>query len=221
VFRLMFLPAADVTIHDTWDAVGMRGTGSHDFTIEAVFVPDDHTVEVLARRPHLELPLAHFPNFGLLASGVATTLVGIGRRAINELIDLAEGKTPFFSSKTLAATPGAQIDVARAEAALSGARAFLRDEVAIAWETVCAGDRVPVERRARIRLACANVGTEAARAVDICYTAGGGSSIHRSSPLQRCLRDVHTATQHILVSPRMWETYGRLVLGQKVDPSML
>jgi alkylation response protein AidB-like acyl-CoA dehydrogenase len=220
-FRLMFMPSSDVTVLDNWDAVGLRGTGSHDFTAKGAFVPEDHAIEVFVARPQVDAPLGRFPNFGLLASGVAACLLGIARHAVEELVDLAEGKTPFMSSRTLATMAAAQIELSHAEAAVSSARAFLHDEVGRAWDLILAGTVVPVEQRARIRLACANVGTEAARAVDICYTTGGGSSVHVSSPLQRCLRDIHTATQHILVSPRMWETFGRLRFGQKVDPSML
>jgi hypothetical protein len=63
--------------------------------------------------------------------------------------------------------------------------------------------------------------THSARAVDLAYNAGGGSTVYSSSSLGRCFRDVHTATQHIMVSPRMLETFGKLRLGIDVDTAML
>jgi alkylation response protein AidB-like acyl-CoA dehydrogenase len=84
-----------------------------------------------------------------------------------------------------------------------------------------AGGEVSVEQRARVRLASANAGIRCAEAVDLAYNAGGGSSVYARSPLQRCFRDIHTASQHIMVSPRTYEIFGRLRLGVPADTSML
>ena len=94
----------------------------------------------------------------------------------------------------------AQLDIARAEAALGGATAFLLDELDRSWSTVLAGDAVPVVQRGRVRLACWHAAAEATRAVDLAYRLGGGSSVFTSHPLQRCFRDIHTANQHIYFS---------------------
>ncbi len=56
--------------------------------------------------------------------------------------------------------------------------------------------------------------------IDLAYETGGGSSVFAANPLQRCFRDVHTATQHLMVSPRVLETVGRIRLGQDVDLSL-
>jgi alkylation response protein AidB-like acyl-CoA dehydrogenase len=148
-------------------------------------------------------------------------MLGIGRRAIDEVVALAATKVPMLASKRLAEWSMAQVDIARAEAALSSARAFLRDEVATAWDLVLAGDPVPVTQRARIRLACSHIGTEAVRAVDLAYNTAGGSAVYSSSPISRCFRDIHTASAHIMVSSRIYETFGKLHLGFEVDTSML
>ncbi len=111
-------------------------------------------------------------------------------------------------------------DVAAAEAAVGAGWAFLTDELAMCWALVQAGDDVPVERRARLRLAAVHATREAARTVDLAYETGGGSSVFAANPLQRCFRDVHTATQHLMVSPRVLETVGRIRLGQDVDLSL-
>ena len=63
--------------------------------------------------------------------------------------------------------------------------------------------------------------TAAAKAADAAYELGGGGSIYASSPLQRCFRDVHVVTQHMMVAPATWELAGRALLGVKGDLSML
>ena len=220
-FRLVWFDAADVTFHDTWHVSGMQGTGSLDFSVDGVVVPAQRTVQPMVGRRTIDVPLAAFPNFSLLASGVAAVSLGVARRAIDELVALAQGKRPVFASKTLAHSPYAQIEISRAEAALRSARAFLLGELADAWEQAVAGGRVDVEARARIRLACVNAAEQGARATDIAYTLGGGSAVFKGNVLQRCLRDAHVATQHVQVAPKLHETLGRVVLGVETDTAVL
>ena len=60
-----------------------------------------------------------------------------------------------------------------------------------------------------------------AKAVDMMYSLGGGTSVYRTSPLQRIFRDVHVATQHMIVGDQSWEAIGRVLLGMDTDTSML
>lgn len=220
-FHLMFFDAADVTIHDTWYSTGLRGTGSNDFSVDGAFVPMGRSVQPLASPRQVECNLAAFPNFSLLASGVSAVSLGVARHAIDEFTELAQGKRPLFSSRTLSQSGMAQAELAKAEALLRSARAFLYDELAQAWASASGGDRIDVATRARIRLACVHAATSAAQATDIAYTLAGGTSVFESSPLQRCLRDVHVATQHLMVSPRLYETLGRMFFGIDIDTASL
>jgi alkylation response protein AidB-like acyl-CoA dehydrogenase len=165
----------------------------------------------------VDIPLAAFPNFSLLASGVAGVSLGIARRALDEIRDLAQGKRPLFSAKTLAQSSVVQAELARAEAGLHAARAWLFGELNEAWNAVLAGGAVDLERRTRIRLATVHAAETAAKATDMAFTWAGGSSVYQSSPLERCWRDAHVATQHLMVSPRMYETLGRALLGLDFD----
>ncbi|HTN81978.1 MAG TPA: acyl-CoA dehydrogenase family protein [Acidimicrobiales bacterium] len=221
-FRLVFFPAADVEILDTWFSSGLRGTGSTDFSVSELFAPAGRAVPIgQGRAPRIDRPLYRFPLFSLLSLAVASVCLGIARRAIEELVELAEVKTPAFASRRLAKSTMAQVDVARAEAALGSARAFLLDEVGATWADVLDGREISMERRARIRLAATNTGVRCAEAVDFAYNTGGGSSVYTSSPLQRCFRDIHTATQHLMVSPRGYEVFGRHLLGLPLDGAMI
>ena len=84
-----------------------------------------------------------------------------------------------------------------------------------------AGGDIPLPDRARLRLAATHATATAARAVDLMYTAGGGTAVYATSPLQRCLRDVHAVTQHVMVAEPTYELVGRVLLGVEADTSML
>ena len=215
--RMALFPRDDVEIIDTWDVSGLRGTGSHDFEVRDVFVPKERIISVMTDRPIEDGLLYRFPLFGLLAVAVAAVALGIARRAVRELVDLAGAKTPTLQRRTLAERPTIQADVARAEALRRSASALLYGAVADAWEK---GD-LTTEHRAALRLAATNAARACAQAVDLCYDAGGGTSIYATSALQRCFRDIHALTQHMIVSPATYEQIGRVVLGVETDTSML
>ncbi len=219
--RMMIFPAADVTIHDTWRVVGLAGTGSHDIEVTDAFVPAARSVSFFTDRLQRPGPLYAFPVFGLLALGVSAVALGIAQSASDAFRRLATEKTPFGGKRTLAARPAVQTQIAEIEAQIRAARAFLHAAVDRAYQATLEGGGVPIERRAEMRLAACHATTSAARAVDLAYTAAGGSSIYSSSPLQRCFRDVHVATQHVMVGPVIQELVGKVLAGIEADTSML
>lgn len=220
-FRLCWFDSSDVTFHDTWHTSGLRGTGSLDFSVDGALVPTDRTVQPGVTHPAVDGPLAAFPNFALLAAGVAAVSLGIGRRALDELVALAEGKRPLFSSRTLAQSSYAQIELAKAEAGLRSARAFVLHELSTAWAAAVAGGSVELPSRVAIRLASVHATQAGAAAADAAYTLAGGTSVYDTNVLQRCLRDAHVTTQHLMVAPKLHETLGKLLLGQDADTSTL
>ena len=219
--RLFFIPARDVALHDTWYSSGLCGTASGDFSVDDVFVGADYTMRPGFGPRHVDNPVARFPMFNLLASGVASVCLGIAQRAVDEIVALAQGKMPTFASKTLAHQQIAQIEIAKAAACVGAARAYLHTELGAAWDEVQRAERPTIARRAAIRSACTYAAEESARAVDLAYHLGGGSSVYRSNPLQRCFRDIHTATQHLMVGRRVYETVGRVMLGLDADTTTL
>ncbi len=219
--RVCYFPASEVDFHDTWHSVGMRGTGSLDISVDDVYVPEAFTVRPGAGQVQVDEPLAHFPNFTLLALGIAATALGVARRALDELADIAASKRPQFSSRTLASSGFAQIEFARAEAQWRSARSFLRDEVGSAWATATAGDPVPVAARVGMRLAAAHAAAASVAVTDAAWTLAGGSAVYETSVLGRCMRDAHVATQHIMVAPKLNETLGKFLLGVDLDTAMI
>lgn len=218
--RMMIFSADQVLLHDTWRVSGLCGTGSTDFEVKDVFVPATRAPSLISDKP-LQRPLYCFPTFGLLGIGISAVALGMARGSIDALIDLAGGKTPQGSSKPLALRAKAQLDVSEAEALTRSARAWLAETVEAAWAAASSDGAITVEHRRDIRLATTHAVRSATRAIDLMYTLGGGTSVYKTSPLQRHFRDVHVATQHMMVSDATYELTGRLFLGVPTNTAML
>jgi indole-3-acetate monooxygenase len=218
--RMIMVPIAEAELMNNWDVSGLCGTGSQDFAFVNKRISKDMSVGLMSDKP-LARPLYAFPVFGLLATGIAAVMLGVARASIAELTELAGGKTPEGHRKPLAARTKTQEDVAEAEAQLRSARAFFYESIERAWREASAGNALSVDARRDIRLASTHAARSSAKAVDLMYNLGGGTSVYKSSPLQRQLRDVHVASQHMMVAPPTMETVGRLILGQETDTTQL
>ncbi len=212
---LPLFEASAVRIHDSWHTSGLCGTGSNDIEVRDAFVPEGRWV-ALGAPPRIDAPLYRFPFFGLLALGVSAVSLGIARHAISAFKELAGGKRPSGSRRALAQRGSVQQDLARAEALVASGQALAYQAIDQAWRQAKRADRLDRAVKAQLRLAATNNAWSAAQAVDRLYHAAGGSSIYRSSVLQRCFRDVHVATQHVMVAQPTYEVVGRVLLG--MDP---
>ena len=212
---LAFFPRDDVQIHDTWDTSGLRGTGSHDIEVTDAYVPAGRWV-VLGKRARVDAPLYRFPTFGLLALGVSAVAIGIAERAIEEFVELATGKVPTGSTRSLANRALAQRELAMACANVRAARALTQAAIDRAWHAASETGSLSLDDKADLRLAASNNVWRSAEAVDWLYHNAGGSGIYASSALQRCFRDVHVVTQHLMVAQPTFEVVGKVQLG--IDP---
>ncbi|MFY1831553.1 acyl-CoA dehydrogenase family protein [Myxococcus fulvus] len=208
--RLFFFPAEHVTLHDTWFAAGLCGTGSGDMEVKDLFVPDDHGFSFFAP-PRVARPLYGFP-FGLLGLGIPAVALGIARRAIDELTALARQKTVVVERRLLASRPAVQEAVSEAEALVRSSRALALETIHSLFDEASRGP-ASVRARAELRLAMTHATRSSARAVDLMYEAAGGPAVFHTSALQRCLRDVHTLTQHAMVARPTLELTGGILLG--------
>jgi alkylation response protein AidB-like acyl-CoA dehydrogenase len=219
--RLALFRADEAEVLDTWNVSGLRGTGSHDMEVHDVRVPAERTTSLLTDSPLERGPLYAFPVFGLLALSIAGVTLGIARAALDDLADLAGAKTPTLSSRRLAERAATQSGVARAEGSLRAARELLYAEIERGWAQARLEGAVSVAQRAALRLAATHATSASAGVVDTAYELGGGTSIYETSPLQRRFRDVHAATQHMLVGPATWELTGRVLLGLPTETEQL
>ena len=208
------LPVKDVQIHDTWFVSGLSGTGSRDFSIEDAFVPEDRIFLLLDPSGHRQEPLYQLPPFGWFVSQAVTVSIGIARAALDEIAELAQSRIPSMSRDVLADRPVAQIEVARAEAQLGSARAYLYETVAELWDVVTAGGQPTPRQFASNRIACANAAETAATVTRTVSVLAGGSAVFASSSLHRHSRDADALAHHFSVSPHTWEDAGRVLLGR-------
>jgi indole-3-acetate monooxygenase len=211
--RTFFLPIGDCEILDTWYTAGLRGTGSHDWRVTDVFVPEERSFPILRDGPSEpgSLSLRDFVAYG--GARIAAVALGIARDAIDAFTALAMTKTPILATSPLATQHTTHERVGRAEARLRSGRALLYETMRELPHSPTWSEALSEDLRARIRLASAHAAQSAAEAVDLMFNAAGTTSIYASSRLERCFRDVHVATQHVAVAASNIEMVGQYFLG--------
>ena len=213
VLRAMWVPRSDVTIVDTWQTMGMRGTGSQDFTIDDVFVPERRSR--LSDAPPVETgPLFH-PRawYVTLWTPSAANALGIARGAIDSLTEIAATEASTMSTNLLRDRPRVQERLAEAEAIVNAARAYVFDAVGRLWGTLSAGQEPTDQQIAQGRLSLVHAMHESVRAVDKVFHAAGTNAIYNRLPLERAFRDAHVAVQHASALPGYFESAGKVLLG--------
>ncbi len=214
--RMSVLPIAEVEIIDVWNVSGLRATGSNDVALTDAFVPAARTVTIdlgSTRTIGDDYRIPMFTVFGLALAPVAT---GTARRAIDELLAL-QGKTPRMANATLREKPIVQYEIARATGMLEAGRAYMYEMVRALEDRIMRREEIDMDLRAHIRLAMVHAVDSATQAIEIAYRLGGGTSNFETSPLQRCLRDVHAVSQHVVLAAPNYETVGRVLMG--LDPA--
>ncbi|MBV8088718.1 MAG: hypothetical protein JO139_03955 [Alphaproteobacteria bacterium] len=160
VTRILFFPAADCEILDTWHSIGLRGTGSHDYAVAGVFVPAARALS-FRDSPVEPGPLYAIPTIALFATVLAAVPLGIARHAIDIVKDLARTKIASRSRRSLNEDATMQANLGIAEATLRSARAFLYETLEKTWEAVSSGQEVGIEQRAMLWLASTHTATAA------------------------------------------------------------
>ena len=212
-WRLFLVPASDCEILDTWHTSGLRGTGSHDFVVDGVFVPDRRVFpHPLAGAP--VRPERHYAFPGVSIAMMSGVALGAARGAVDSLLELLEAKVDRRSGRLAAAAFDRQMDLAAAEALTGSARAYLYQTLEELWAAVMAGEEPSHRLRAQYRLACTNAVNSAVQAVDRAHSAAGTSAIYVPSALDGYFRDVHTVAAHAFVRPATLADGGLLLLGE-------
>lgn len=208
----VLVPKNEVTILDTWHVSGMRGTGSTEFVIDDVFVPDARTFTLFGGVPDHPSPLFRTgPTiFGFAISSVP---LGIARSAVEALKDLAARKAPPPPRLGLADQQFTQYTVAKTEAMVDAARLSVRHAFSIFWGEVCS-EGPTMESRARLRRAIVHAGETSVEAVQMICRAAGGNAIFESEPFERAQRDVNASIGHLTMQRAMMEDCGRVALGK-------
>jgi indole-3-acetate monooxygenase len=219
-------PRADVKIVDgSWDVSGLRGTGSFDWTVQNLFLPERRTMI------HAGVPLdnqwARWPGttYALPAQAWvgphhSAVITGIARAGIDALIALAVEKTPRGRSGMLCENPQVQDAIGRADAILNAGRIYRGAMIAELWNTIAAGKETTLAQRARCRLASTYAADSAREAMDLVYRHGGSTSFKRESRLAECWRDLHVVGQTVTIAPEWYPIGGRAYLGMDTGPRL-
>jgi alkylation response protein AidB-like acyl-CoA dehydrogenase len=214
--RSMLFPADRVTVMDTWHALGLRGTGSHDVLVEPTFCPADESFDLFTGTPCVPGPgfVAPLVQFVLHLGAVA---VGIAQGALDDLTALlGDGRQRLYARQPLADSPAFRIQLGRADLDVRAARALVHALADELW-AACTGDPAAVGRlHPTISASLPRVTELAVAAVDTCYRAAGGGAARDSSPIQRRFRDIHTFSQHAAAAEGWLGNNGAALLGRPV-----
>lgn len=210
-------PASNVEIVPNWDVIGMRGTGSHDMKLDKVVVPEDWTF-VRGGKSSLDTPLYRYPSMPLAAQVLAVVGLGIARTALDQMIELAGGRTSITGQPTLADRAYVQSDIAKAEAALRSARAFFYEITEQAYATLVAGDDLSVETRALLRLASTNAARVGADITLDIYRMAGTTGVFANHWIAHLMQDAQVIPQHAFLADGTWQNAGKVLLGLESAP---
>jgi len=214
MIRTCFMPAEYWEIRDTWHTFGLKGTGSHDVALTDVFVPDENFLEFPFGTSFAPDPICgKFPEVLLLAH--AALAVGIAEGAIMDLVALAgTGVKQQFMTTPLVETERFKEGLARLDAELMAARALLEVQTTRVWQNPdrstakdLAGVAEQLQSAIWITSACVRV-------AEGCFELAGSRAVYESSSLQRRMRDLRVAAQHMAVSPRHYVTAGAAMLAR-------
>ncbi|MGH3978378.1 MAG: acyl-CoA dehydrogenase family protein [Pseudonocardiaceae bacterium] len=217
-WRFAFFATDRGRIIDTWDAAGLRGTGSHDLAVEGLHVPAELFVNPARSEPCHDGPLWRFPLFANLNVTIMGFPLGVARRALDEFTELARTKTRGPELARLADDRHVQLQLAIAEGGLRAARAFAFEVIGELWDTACAGDPLSLDQRTRLSLAAQQAVRASVAAVDAVFRLAGAGAIYADQPLQRCFRDIHALDAHIFVSADAVTRYAKHRLGIPQPP---
>jgi alkylation response protein AidB-like acyl-CoA dehydrogenase len=212
--RTMLFPKRSARVTEIWHVVGLKGTGSDNYTIEDLFVPAAYSYTRESPDDRRETgPLYRLAIYHLYGIGFAAIALGLARATLDAFVGLAAAKTPSARTSVLRDNAVVQSQVALAEAKLQSSRSFLLQVLHEIWETVTRGDALSMTQRARLKLAGVYAAHQAKDVIDTAYHAAGATAIFESNPFERRLRDVHTVLQQVQAQFVNFEMVGQVLLG--------
>jgi indole-3-acetate monooxygenase len=213
VMRTMLLRKEQAAWTDIWHTIGLRGTGSNQYEVKDLFVPDAYTTwrDEQSDRTN-DGPLYDIPLLTLYGIGFSGVGLGLARGSLDAFMALANTKTGRAGRGVIRDNPVIQSELAKVAGGFNAARAFLREMLEEIWEAVNR-DGATLDQRARLRLAITGALDQSVRAVDFAYTAAATSAIFNGSPFERRFRDMHTVTAQGQAHMSNFESAGQALFG--------
>jgi alkylation response protein AidB-like acyl-CoA dehydrogenase len=195
---------------DSWNVMGLRGTGSIDYNIDNAFVAEDYTHFAFTREAKRGGALYNLGIIGMAEICHAGWAMGVGRRMLDELAALAQSKTGRAGSS--ADSDAFHQRLAEAEAKLRAARALVFETWRNIEQSIADELAITVRQDTMMRLSLGHITSTLLDVANFVYLAGGTAALYEGT-LERLMRDVHAGTQHVTSSPSMWQNCGRELLG--------
>lgn len=230
--RTMLFPrtAANV-LPDSWNVIGLRGTGSDTYSVSGLLVPHAHAIvqRATGRDQHQSADattqdeperrergtLYRFAPTTVYQTGFAAVGLGIARAMLDAFIAFASSRTLSSANTPLRDNASIQSRIAQAEARIESSRAWVRQLLRDAWHACAESGRLGYEHRIQLRLASTWAIRQAREVVEACYGDAGASAIFEGNPFERRLRDMHAVSQQIQASPMHFQSVGDYRLGGK------
>jgi 3-hydroxy-9,10-secoandrosta-1,3,5(10)-triene-9,17-dione monooxygenase len=222
--RVFLLHKSQYTVHDTWFAGGLRGTGSKDVEVQEQFVPEHRTLAVADMKggptpgsavnpgPLFQMPV--FAMFPYMLSGVA---LGIAEGLIEQFAAGSAGRGKMTGAK-IAAVQSVQLRLGEAAALARASRLFQVGNCREAEAMIKEGTVPDLPTKVRYRLEGAYAVDWAVKAVDVLFMLSGASGLYESGHVARAFRDAHAVKQHFSFNTDVaGTTYGRVALGLPSD----
>jgi alkylation response protein AidB-like acyl-CoA dehydrogenase len=208
------IPREEIVFTDGWHVQGLKGTGSYDYNVTEVFVPESRTFELFTRSP--ERGSSAVFRMGLMpmtAAGHASWALGVAKSMLDDVSELARTKVRMGDDGALANRASFQRGLSHHTAMWQAARLLVLDTFAEAERFVTDGGDLTPSMRADLRVA-ATYATEASReVVQWAHLAAGTSAIREGSRLERAFRDLYTGTQHVFIGEKTYIDAARIHLG--------
>jgi len=208
--RIFVLPVEQATLVDNWDVLGLRATGSIDYRIEDVFVPEAYTHFAVTEAPKQGGDLYRIGIIGFAAICHSAWACGIGRRLLDEIASKVRGGIGRAGSQASSET--FHEEYAKAEAKYQAARALVYDAWGSVDESLHRGQPLTTRQHTMIRLAMANITWTCKDVADFVYKSAGTVAL-RAGTIQRLYRDMQAGTQHITSAPPVIRNAGRELAG--------
>jgi alkylation response protein AidB-like acyl-CoA dehydrogenase len=214
--QMMLFPVEDVTLVDTWHVGGLKGTGSGDFSVKDVFVPEDLTFDLLDGIQRRGGPLYRLRGAALVSTEHGAFALGAARRALEEMRDLAKSKRRGFTQQGVAGRSVFQFDLGFCEQSLNAARANLLDAYQRGWDLVLeTGSTAPPEVEIELRSAAVYATDVAVEVTRRMFRHAGAQALYSGNVIERCMRDMQAASQHFVMSQSSYELRGQALLGME------
>jgi alkylation response protein AidB-like acyl-CoA dehydrogenase len=182
-----------------WDVIGLVGTGSYDYVVPEQYVDSGFTFDLIGGRPQRGGPIYRLGVLGLALIGHAGFALGIGRRALDEVTVIARSKQRMGAATRIGDRERFQFELGRNDAALRSARAFVYDCFGAAQAELDRGNDLAPAEFLRLRQATTYATHVAVDVTRFAYSFAGTDPIRTPSALGRCFRDIHAASQHLVV----------------------